>query len=160
MKAFLQSPVGIIEIEENEGCISSVRIVSSVPAGKQETNKVLDMAIQQLNGYFAGERKDFDLPLSQEGTPFQKKAWDYLSTIPYGQTVSYKQEAQAIGSPKGCRAVGSANGRNNIAIIVPCHRVVNEGKGLGGYAYGLDVKKKLLELESQNLFTNARSFRI
>lgn len=155
MKAFLQSPVGIIEIEESDGYISSVRIVASAPPEKQETNKILDMAIQQLNEYFAKERKDFDLPLKQDGTPFQKKAWDYLSTIPYGQTVSYRQEAEAIGSPKGCRAVGSANGRNNIAIIVPCHRVVNEGKGLGGYAYGLEVKKKLLELESLNLFTNA-----
>ncbi|MFV0536453.1 MAG: methylated-DNA--[protein]-cysteine S-methyltransferase [Dysgonomonas sp.] len=155
MKAFLQSPVGIIKIEESEGYISSVSIVSYIPEEKQETNEVLDMAIRQLNEYFAKERKDFDLPLKQEGTPFQEKAWDYLSTIPYGQTVSYKQEAEAIGSPNGCRAVGSANGRNNIAIIVPCHRVVNEGKGLGGYAYGLDVKRKLLELESLNLFANA-----
>ncbi len=158
MKAFLQSPVGIIEIEENEGYISSVRIMSSVSIyliEKQEINEVLKMAIMQLNEYFARKRKDFDLPLKQEGTPFQKRAWDYLSTIPYGQTVSYKQEAEAIGSPNGSRAVGSANGRNNIAIIVPCHRVVNEGKGLGGYAYGLDVKRKLLELESLNLFTNA-----
>lgn len=158
MKAFLQSPVGIIEIEENEGYISSVRIVSSIPedlAEKQKTNKVVDLAIMQLNEYFAGKRKDFDLPLKQEGTPFQEKAWDYLSTIPYGQTATYKQEAEAIGSPNGYRAVGSANGRNNIAIIVPCHRVVNEGKGLGGYAYGLDAKKKLLELERQNLAKNA-----
>lgn len=158
MKAFLQSPVGIIEIEENKGYISSVRIMSSVSIyliEKQEVNEVLKMAIMQLNEYFARKRKDFDLPLKQEGTPFQKRAWNYLSTIPYGQTVSYKQEAEAIGSPNGCRAVGSANGRNNIAIIVPCHRVINEGKGLGGYAYGLDVKRKLLELESLNLFTNA-----
>jgi methylated-DNA-[protein]-cysteine S-methyltransferase len=158
MKAFLQSPVGIIEIEENEGYISSVRIVSSIPedlAEKQKTNKVVDLAIMQLNEYFAGKRKDFDLPLKQEGTPFQEKAWDYLSTIPYGQTATYKQEAEAIGSPNGYRAVGSANGRNNIAIIVPCHRVVNEGKGLGGYAYGLETKKKLLELERQNLAKNA-----
>ncbi len=158
MKAFLQSPVGIIEIEENEGYISSVRIVSSIPEDltkKQKTNKVVDLAIMQLNEYFAGKRKDFDLPLKQEGTPFQEKAWDYLSTIPYGQTATYKQEAEAIGSPNGYRAVGSANGRNNIAIIVPCHRVVNEGKGLGGYAYGLDAKKKLLELERQNLAKNA-----
>ena len=158
MKAFLQSPVGIIEIEENEGYISSVRIVSSIPEDltkKQKTNKVVDLAIMQLNEYFAGKRKDFDLPLKQEGTPFQEKAWDYLSTIPYGQTATYKQEAEAIGSPNGYRAVGSANGRNNIAIIVPCHRVVNEGKGLGGYAYGLETKKKLLELERQNLAKNA-----
>jgi methylated-DNA-[protein]-cysteine S-methyltransferase len=155
MKAFLQSPVGVIEIEESNGYISSVRIVDSAPAEKQETNDVLDEAVKQLNEYFARERKDFDLPLKQEGTPFQKKAWSYLSTIPYGQTVSYKQEAAAIGSPLGCRAVGSANGKNNIAIIVPCHRVVNEGGGLGGYAYGLEVKKKLLELETQNSFCNA-----
>lgn len=155
MKAFLQSPVGIIEIKENEGYISSVRIVDSAPAGKQETNAVLDEAMKQLNEYFARKRKDFDLSLKQDGTPFQKKAWDYLSTIPYGQTVSYKEEAVAIGSPKGCRAVGLANGRNNIAIIVPCHRVVNEGGRLGGYAYGLEMKKILLALENQDMFYNA-----
>jgi methylated-DNA-[protein]-cysteine S-methyltransferase len=115
-----------------------------------DSSPLLQKVIDQLQEYFDGKRKTFDLPLKQTGTPFQQKAWEYLSTIPYGKTVSYKDEAVAIGSPKGCRAVGSANGRNNIAIIVPCHRVVNEGnKGLGGYAYGVDIKHLLLELEKQ-----------
>ncbi|MBK5719356.1 methylated-DNA--[protein]-cysteine S-methyltransferase [Dysgonomonas sp. Marseille-P4677] len=151
MKAFLQSPVGVIEIEENDGYISSVRFVSEMPEVKAPLSNILNQAINQLEEYFSGERKIFDLPLKQAGTPFQEKSWDYLMTIPYGKTVSYKDEAIAIGSPKGCRAVGSANGKNNIAIIVPCHRVINEGKGLGGYAYGLDVKKYLLKFESQSI---------
>lgn len=148
MKAFLQSPVGVIEIRENNGCISSVRFVEEQPEGKQGNSPLLKEAIKQLEEYFSGVRKVFNLPLNQTGTPFQQKAWDYLNSIPYGKTVSYKDEAIAIGSPKACRAVGSANGRNNLAIVVPCHRVVNESKGLGGYAYGLDIKRHLLELES------------
>ncbi len=148
MKAFLQSPAGAIEIREDDGYITEVRFVSVMPAMKDISSPILNETIRQLREYFSGERKIFDLPLKQNGTPFQEKAWDYLMTIPYGKTVSYKEEAIKIGSPKGSRAVGSANGKNNIAIIVPCHRVVNEGKGLGGYAYGLDVKKYLLRLES------------
>lgn len=148
MKAFLQSPAGVIEIREDDGYITEVRFVSVMPAMKDISSPILNETIRQLREYFSGERKIFDLPLKQNGTPFQEKAWDYLMTIPYGKTVSYKEEAIKIGSPKGSRAVGSANGKNNIAIIVPCHRVVNQGKGLGGYAYGLDVKKYLLRLES------------
>lgn len=148
MKAFLQSPVGVIEIEETDGHISSVRIVPDEKVAESDSCELLEKAMTQLQEYFAGERKDFDLPLKQDGTPFQQKAWDYLTTIPYGQTVSYKDEAVAIGSPKGCRAVGAANGRNNLAIVVPCHRVVNGGGKLGGYAYGTDIKLLLLELEN------------
>lgn len=147
MKAFLQSPVGLIEITETDSCISSLRFVPEQQEGKQDDSPLLKDAVKQLEEYFLGQRKEFNLPLKQDGTSFQQKAWQYLSSIPYGQTVSYKQEAIAIDSPKACRAVGSANGKNNIAIIVPCHRVVNEGKGMGGYAYGLDIKRHLLELE-------------
>ena len=150
MKAFLQSPVGVIEIEETENHISSVRITDNNPQQKSDTSPLLQKAIAQLNEYFAGKRKDFDLPLKQVGTPFQHKAWEYLSSIPYGETVSYKTEAMAVSSEKACRAVGSANGKNDIAIIVPCHRVINEGGKLGGYAYGLEVKKKLLDLEKRH----------
>ncbi|MBB4037186.1 methylated-DNA-[protein]-cysteine S-methyltransferase [Dysgonomonas hofstadii] len=149
MKAFLQSPVGVIEIEENDGYISSVRIADKIPEKEPETNPVLNKAISQLNEYFTGKRKNFDLPLKQSGTQFQQKAWDYLSSIPYGETVSYKAEAIAVSSEKACRAVGSANGKNNLAIVVPCHRVVNEGGKPGGYAYGLEVKKQLLDLEQR-----------
>lgn len=148
MKAFLQSPVGLIEIRETDGYISSVRIIHQEGEEKADSSPLLNNAIKQLEEYFSGERKVFDLPLKQNGTPFQQKAWEYLDTIPYGKTVSYKDEAIAIGSPKGCRAVGAANGKNNLAIIVPCHRVVNEGGRLGGYAYGTDIKLLLLELEN------------
>ncbi len=148
MKAFLQSPVGLIEIRETDGYISSVRIIHQEGEEKADSSPLLNNAIKQLEEYFSGERKVFDLPLKQNGTPFQQKAWEYLNTIPYGKTVSYKDEAIAIGSPKGCRAVGAANGKNNLAIIVPCHRVVNEGGRLGGYAYGTDIKLLLLELEN------------
>lgn len=148
MKAFLQSPVGLIEIRETDGYISSVRIIHQGGEEKAGSSPLLNNAIKQLEEYFSGKRKVFDLPLKQNGTPFQQKAWEYLSTIPYGKTVSYKDEAIAIGSPKGCRAVGAANGKNNLAIIVPCHRVVNEGGRLGGYAYGTDIKLLLLELEN------------
>ena len=148
MKAFLQSPVGLIEIRETDGYISSVRIIHQEGEEKADSSPLLNNAIKQLKEYFSGDRKVFDLPLKQNGTPFQQKAWEYMSTIAYGKTVSYKDEAIAIGSPKGCRAVGAANGKNNLAIIVPCHRVVNEGGGLGGYAYGTDIKRLLLELEN------------
>lgn len=149
MKTCYQSPVGIIEIKEDDGFISSVLIVPEI--SEINSSPLLNEAVKQLEEYFSGTRKNFDLPLKQTGTTFQQKAWDYLSTIPYGQTVSYKDEATAISSPKACRAVGSANGKNNIAIIVPCHRVVNEGKGMGGYAYGLPVKEFLLKLEKANI---------
>lgn len=151
MKAFYQSPVGVIKIEETNGYISALSIMQDLPAcahTKEDVSPLLKTAIKQLEEYFIGDRKSFDLPIKQDGTDFQQKAWTYLSSIPYGETISYKEQAIAIGSPKACRAIGSANGKNKIAIIIPCHRVVNERKGLGGYAYGLEIKKFLLELEN------------
>lgn len=147
MIAYYESPVGLLEIEETDGFVRGLIFASKKKEISNTTSPLLQKAIEQLDEYFAGKRIDFDLPLKQKGTDFQQKAWDYLLTIPYGKTVSYKEEALAIDSPKGCRAVGSANGRNNIAIIVPCHRVVNEGGGLGGYAYGLEAKRWLLDME-------------
>lgn len=150
MVTYYQSPVGILRIEEQDGYIAFVSLVDKQKDSEQGQSPLLKKAVTQLEEYFEGKRKEFDLPLKQQGTEFQKKAWNYLSTIPYGKTVSYKEEAIAIGSPKGCRAVGGANGRNNIAIIVPCHRVINEGGKLGGYAYGLEMKKYLLALEAKH----------
>lgn len=149
MVAYIESPIGTIRLEEQNNSITSVSIVDK--AGAFQLTPLLEKAITQLQEYFDGKRKVFDLPLKQHGTTFQQKVWYYLSTIPYGRTVSYKEEALAVGSPKGFRAVGSANGKNNICIIVPCHRVVNEGGKLGGYAYGLQVKKYLLNHEVTNL---------
>ena len=151
--AYYDSPVGLIEITEENGFITKLIFTDkkSNLSNKQNKSEVLIEAINQLNEYFSGKRMDFNLPLKQSGTPFQEKAWLYLKTIPYGETVSYKKEAEAIGSPNAVRAVGSANGNNNIAIIVPCHRVINTGGKLGGYAYGLPIKEKLLKMEKEYL---------
>jgi len=108
-------------------------------------------ATRQLRAYFAGERKDFDLPLILEGTAFQLQVWNALREIPYGQTISYLQLAQRIGNPKAVRAVGLANGANPIPIIIPCHRVIGSNGSLTGFGGGLPAKKTLLELESSQL---------
>jgi methylated-DNA-[protein]-cysteine S-methyltransferase len=101
----------------------------------------------QLNEYFAGTRKEFDLPLDIEGTDFQKKVWNELQKIPYGKTISYKTLSEKLGDVKAIRAVGKANGQNPVAIIIPCHRVIGANGNLVGYAGGLDIKEKLLHLE-------------
>jgi methylated-DNA-[protein]-cysteine S-methyltransferase len=108
---------------------------------------VLAAARRQLEEYFAGERTDFDLPLAAEGTPFQRRVWDALREIPYGETVSYGELARRIGQPTASRAVGLANGKNPISIVVPCHRVLGSTGKLIGYGGGLDRKQTLLELE-------------
>lgn len=105
-------------------------------------------ALRQLREYFAGRRQDFDLPLETGGTPFQERVWRALLKIPYGKTRSYAEIARAIRAPKAVRAVGTANGSNMLPIVVPCHRVISTGGGLGGYGGGLAVKRLLLELES------------
>jgi methylated-DNA-[protein]-cysteine S-methyltransferase len=105
-----------------------------------------------MTEYFAGTRRQFELPLRQPGTPFQSRVWQALTEIPYGSTCSYSDIARKIGQPQAMRAVGAANGRNHIPIIVPCHRVVNSDGSLGGFSSGLWRKQKLLELEAR---TNA-----
>ena len=112
---------------------------------------VLKLAVEQLKSYFAGLLNDFDLPIAFRGTDFQKKVWRELTKSPYGQTISYGELARRVGSPKASRAVGLANGKNPIAIVVPCHRVIGANGTLTGYGGGLPRKKKLLELE-QGLF--------
>lgn len=115
---------------------------------EQNAAQILQEATSQLSEYFAGKRKDFDLPFDiQTGTEFQKDVWEALQTIPYGTTCSYKDVAKKIGREKACRAVGGANNKNPIAIIIPCHRVVGSSGKLVGFAGGLDIKKALLELE-------------
>jgi methylated-DNA-[protein]-cysteine S-methyltransferase len=101
----------------------------------------------QLDAYFAGELRTFDLRLAPAGTPFQRQVWDALTAIPYGETTSYGELAESIGRPGSARAVGAANGRNPIAIVVPCHRVIGADRTLTGYAGGLDAKRTLLTLE-------------
>ena len=112
--------------------------------------EIIQKACSQLDEYFLGRRKVFELPLEPEGTDFQKKVWEELSEIPYGRTRSYKQIAEKVGNGKACRAVGMANNRNPVPIIIPCHRVIGSNGSLVGYANGLDTKMKLLELEKSN----------
>ena len=115
------------------------------------TSDVLEMAVGQLNEYFAGERTLFDIPLLFVGTEFQKTVWNDLLRIPYGQTISYGEMARRIGKPKAVRAVANANGANAISIFAPCHRVIGSDHTLTGYGGGLETKRKLLELEKVSL---------
>lgn len=141
----IDSPVGHIVIEALNGAIE--RVAFTDEEWKPSGNKLLQEAEKQLQQYFAGERKVFDLPVRLHGTDFQQKAWQVLTQIPYGETITYGQQANRMGHPNACRAVGGANHKNPIAIIIPCHRVVS-GNGLGGYATGTEKKRFLLELEA------------
>lgn len=117
-------------------------------AWRRNGEPVLREAARQLGGYFRGELREFHLPLDLLGTPFQLRVWRALLQVPYAETRSYADLAREIGSPNAARAVGSATGANPVAIVVPCHRVVASGGGLGGYSAGMDAKRKLLALES------------
>jgi methylated-DNA-[protein]-cysteine S-methyltransferase len=120
----------------------------AAPGRESASNPLLRQAVAQLRAYFAGELQHFDLPLDMQGTDFQKRVWRQLQSIPYGETRSYSFVANAIGAPKAVRAVGAANGRNPIPIVVPCHRVIGAGGSLVGYGGGLPLKKLLLDLEA------------
>lgn len=147
---YMHSPIGWICLQATDTYLSKVFWVSDAGPERDENHSdILSNAIQQLNEYFAGERAVFELPLKQEGTSFQQKVWNELVKIPYGETITYQNLATRTGSPKACRAVGSANGKNNIFIIVPCHRVIQTGGKIGGYAYGPEMKQFLLELEQK-----------
>jgi methylated-DNA-[protein]-cysteine S-methyltransferase len=113
-----------------------------------EARRLADDLQRNLDGYFAGERKAFPFTLTPAGTPFQRSVWDALRGIPYGETVSYGEIARRVGRPAAVRAVGAANGRNPVAILIPCHRVIGADGGLTGYGGGLDRKRKLLALEA------------
>lgn len=140
----ITSPFGLLTLAEENGKITALHFGGNAA---NDASPVLDEAETQLREYFAGTRKSFDLPLAPAGTPFQRAVWDALCAIPYGETRTYAQIAAAVGSPKACRAVGMANNRNPIAILIPCHRVIAASGSLTGYAGGLDIKKALLALE-------------
>ena len=112
---------------------------------------MIKKAYTQLEEYLSGKRTEFDIEIEKIGTEFQKKVWKELLNIPYGETRSYKDIAIAIGNEKACRAVGNANNKNPIAIIVPCHRVIGSNGSMTGYAGGLDIKEKLLKIEKDNI---------
>jgi methylated-DNA-[protein]-cysteine S-methyltransferase len=123
-----------------------------IPQGERnDANGLLLEAARQLRAYFAGELREFQLPLDMQGTAFQKRVWLQVAAIPYGETRSYLQIAQALGSPRAVRAVGAANGANPVPIVVPCHRVIGANGNLVGYGGGLALKQRLLELEGARL---------
>lgn len=118
----------------------------------QEKNNYLNILNTELKEYFEKKRKDFSIPISMIGTEFQKEVWRTISKIPYGQTISYLQEARKMGRPKAVRAVANANGQNKISIVIPCHRIIGSNGKLTGYGGGVWRKQKLLELENVSLF--------
>ena len=145
---YYHSPVGWLQLVATEHAISGVAFVSN-PGESVGTSPVLDLCQQQLEAYFDGTLTKFSVPLRLEGTPFQRRVWEALQTIPFGATWSYSELAQRVGNPKACRAVGGANHRNPIAILVPCHRVIGSSGALTGYAGGLARKQALLEHEQR-----------
>lgn len=156
MKIHLKTPLGIARIIGSDKGISEIKILDETPQLTSIIPEVLLNAEEQLDAYFRGELKNFDLKLDPEGTDFQKKVWKALLEIPYGETVSYLELSKQIGDVKAIRAVASANGKNPLWIVVPCHRVIGSDGSLTGYAGGLDRKKWLLEHEGaliqQSLF--------
>ncbi len=154
-KVELDSPIGRLTIIASPTGLTHILFEGEVPVDVGLTepvptvvdNPILRAVCHQLTEYFDGERRDFDLPLDLRGTEFQIEAWTALAAIPYGETVTYAHQAEAIGRPTAVRAVGSANGRNPIPIVLACHRVVGSDGSLTGYSGGLDLKRRLLDLE-------------
>jgi methylated-DNA-[protein]-cysteine S-methyltransferase len=151
----VESPIGPLRLVATDGVLSGLYMDAQRHRPEDATFGPRDdgpfaEATAQLTAYFAGDRTDFDLPLHLEGTDFQRRVWEGLRTIPYGETWSYGQLAAQLGSPGASRAVGLANGRNPIAIVVPCHRVVGADGTLTGYGGGLERKQLLLDLERRH----------
>lgn len=155
---YYQSPVGTLKIKAHQGCINEILFMdepTTEPSSVDEeitdqgNANVFTECGKQLDEYFSGKRKTFDFPVKQQGTLFQEKVWNELMNIPYGKTISYRQLSEMIGNVKSIRAVGTANGRNNLPIVVPCHRVIGSDGSLTGYGGGLWRKKWLLEHEDK-----------
>jgi methylated-DNA-[protein]-cysteine S-methyltransferase len=151
---YLDTPIGVLTIESDGEAITHITLPdehTKKPKGPtvddSRVPKVVKLAVEQLTEYFAGKRTEFDLPLEVDGTEFQKDVWMTLADIPYGKTISYAELAGMVGRPTAFRAVGQANGANPIPIVLPCHRVIATGGGIGGYGGGLEMKQKLLALE-------------
>ena len=162
----IESPVGPLLIAADDGGLRLIEFhsprhpMAQLPDWIEHEHPVVRAAHAQLDEYFAGSRKDFDLPLAPQGTAFQKEVWHTLASIPFGHTISYAQLAQRIGKPTAMRAVGAANGRNPLPIVLPCHRVIGADGSLTGFGGGLPTKQFLLELEgalppAADLFSNA-----
>ena len=143
----INSPIGLLTLAEENDALTAIIFGST----EHETGKsaLLTETAKQLEAYFGGRLKHFDIPLAPRGTEFQQKVWQQLLTIPYGKTATYGEIAAQCGNPKACRAVGGANNKNPIPIIIPCHRVIGASNKLVGYAGGLDIKQKLLDIEKR-----------
>ena len=147
---YYKSPIGVIDILYSEEGIFKITLVENVPIDysfEEKNNDLGDKVISELKEYFNGQRKIFDFPLVIIGTDFQRTVWKELRKINYGETKTYSDIAKNIGKPNACRAVGNANNKNPFMIVIPCHRVVGKNKKSGGYAFGVDIRDKLLELE-------------
>lgn len=150
-----QSPIGFLTICEQDNQLTRLYLDNQDRGILQSRNfeyhsDFLHEVYHQLNEYFAGKRKIFDLPVDSKGTAFQKAVWRELQKIPYGETRSYEDIAVAIGNKKAVRAIGQANGRNPIMIVVPCHRVIRKNGDISGFACGVEAKRYLLNLEGEN----------
>ena len=142
------SPVGFLKIQCTVSHVVLIHFVNE-PGLENDSNELIEKCIVQLDEYFSGKRKNFELPLAQRGSDFQQSVWNHLLTIPFGKTISYLQMSKQMGDVKAIRAIAAANGKNNIAIVVPCHRVIGSDAKLVGYAGGLWRKKWLLEHETK-----------
>ncbi|HEY5109667.1 MAG TPA: methylated-DNA--[protein]-cysteine S-methyltransferase [Acidimicrobiales bacterium] len=148
----VDSPIGPLTLMARGGRLTHLVMedqahATTAPPGSVRDDDAFAEVSGQLDEYFAGRRTSFDVAMTLEGTDFQRRVWAELCAIPYGETISYGELARRVGNPKASRAVGSANGRNPVAVIVPCHRVIAGDGSLGGYGGGLDRKVRLLELE-------------
>jgi methylated-DNA-[protein]-cysteine S-methyltransferase len=157
----LETPIGRIVLEGNDDALTRVRLPNEVAASgvasaatdddHPPVGRAVAIAARQLVEYFAGTRTTFDIPLAFDGTPFQEDVWRALGEIPYAETITYAELAEIVGRPRAYRAVGQANGANPIPIVLPCHRVLASGGGIGGYGGGLPTKHQLLALEGVTL---------
>ena len=152
----MESPIGTLTLAADDSGLRQINFPHNgrpAPLGPdwQEDSPAFAEVLRQLRAYFAGELENFNLPLAPEGTAFQKKVWDQLCQIPYGETISYGALAKRIGNPNASRAVGLTNGSNPIPIVIPCHRVIGSNGKLTGYGGGLPIKEKLLALEKRQL---------
>ncbi len=148
--SYFESPIGIVEIVADKNNLRAVKFIDELPEETKKGNKITISARKQLKEYFSGKRKKFDIPFEFKGSKFQNEVWKALTKIPYGSVVTYQDIAKLTGNEKAVRAVGSANGKNPIPIIVPCHRVIAKNGKLSGYAGGVERKEWLIEHEAKN----------
>lgn len=148
-EAFHKTPVGFVRVRANEQAITSISIRDEACVETPSDSPIINLALAQLDEYFKGTRREFDLPLDQQGTEFQQEVWKNLLQVKYGHTMSYLQLSHQMKNPLAIRAIGAANGKNNLWIVVPCHRVIGTNGSLTGYAGGLWRKQWLLEHEAR-----------